>query len=136
MNTRCSVADIETEALIVALSLIDIQDVEELRKGKLREDAPLTNEEIAFNIQAENLKTSLAALQDRRFALSLDEALQTDTATLRALSSINEGELDDHLAALALETEDNLPSPTHSQQFLEFTRVLSLVDLILYLRCY
>ncbi|KAG2154107.1 hypothetical protein DEU56DRAFT_438705 [Suillus clintonianus] len=123
MNTRCSVPVIEAEALVLALSLLDIEEVEGSRKGKLREDACLTDEEIAFNIQAENLKISLAELQDRRFALSLDEALQTDTAALRALSLINQGERDDHLAALALERGDNSPTPTHSQEALEWTRI-------------
>ncbi|KAG0693075.1 hypothetical protein DFH29DRAFT_860429 [Suillus ampliporus] len=129
MNTRCSVSDIETEALMLALSLLDIQDVERSRKGKLREDAYLTDEEIAFNIQAEKLKISLTALQDHRFALSLDEALQTDTSALNALFFINQGERDDHIAALALERGQDLPTPTHSQQVLEQTRILLFVNL-------
>ncbi|OJA20405.1 hypothetical protein AZE42_05362 [Rhizopogon vesiculosus] len=125
MNAHCSVSDIETEALIVTLSLIDIQDVEASRKGKSREDAALTDEEVAFNIQAENMKTSLATLQDYRFALSIDEALQADTATLSAISTINQAELDDHLAALALERGHDLPFRTHSQRLLERTELLS-----------
>ncbi|KAG2350012.1 hypothetical protein BDR05DRAFT_980036 [Suillus weaverae] len=117
MNTRFSVPDIEAEALVLALSLLDIEEVEGSRKGKLREDVCLTDEEIAFNFQAENLKASLAELQDRRFALSLDDALQTDTAALSALSLINQGEQDDHLSALALgRGDDDLPTPTHSQE--------------------
>lgn len=136
MNAHCSVADIETEALIATLSLIDIQDVEGSRKGKLREDANLTDEEVAFNIQAENLKTFLATLQDHRFALSIDEALQADTATLSAYSMINQGELDDHLAALALERGHDLPFPTHPQRLLEFTEVPSLVDPTYDFRCH
>jgi hypothetical protein len=76
----------EAEALVLALSLLDIEEIEGSRKGKLREDAYLTDEEIAFNIQAENLKASLAELRDRRFALSLDESFATDTsATLDTL---------------------------------------------------
>ncbi|KAG0696698.1 hypothetical protein DFH29DRAFT_192830, partial [Suillus ampliporus] len=101
---------------MLALSLLDIQDVERSRKGKLREDAYLTDEEIAFNIQAEKLKISLTALQDHRFALSLDEALQTDTSALNALFFINQGERDDHIAALALERGQDLPTPlTHNK---------------------
>ncbi|KAG1734332.1 hypothetical protein EDB19DRAFT_1728124 [Suillus lakei] len=130
MNARCNVPDIEAEALVLALSLLDIEEVEGSRKGKLREDACLTDEEVAFNIQAENLKVSLAELQDRRFALSLDEALQTDTAALSALSLINQGERDDHLAALALERgDDDVPTPTHSQEVFEWSRILSLAPL-------
>jgi hypothetical protein len=130
------VSDIETEALIIALSLTDIEDVEESRKGKLREDAALTDEEVAFNIQAETLKMFLATLQDQRFALSIDEALQADTAALSAFSTINQGELDDHIAALALERGHDLPFPTRSQRLLECTNVPSLVDLIYGFRCY
>ncbi|KAG2350011.1 hypothetical protein BDR05DRAFT_986334 [Suillus weaverae] len=128
MNTYCSMPDMEAEALGMALSLLDIEEVEGSRKGKLREDAHLTDEEIAFNIQAENLKASLAELQDRRFALSLDKAFPTDTSTtLNTLALINHGEfeLDDYyLAALALEGND-LPSPTESKELLEWTRILS-----------
>jgi len=136
MSDHRTVADIETEALIVTLSLIDIQDVEGSRKGKLREDASLTDEEVAFNIQAENLKTLLATLQDHRFALSIDEALQADTATLSAYSMINQGELDDHLAALALERGHDLPFPTRPQRLLELTEAPSLVDPICDVRCH
>ncbi|KAG2150682.1 uncharacterized protein EDB93DRAFT_1141480 [Suillus bovinus] len=124
MNTCCSVPDLEAEALVRALSLLDIEEVGRSRKGKSREgsDACLTDEEIAFNLQAEDLKASLAELQDRRFALSLDRALQTDTAALSALSLINQGEQDDHISALALERGDDVPTPTHSQEELEWTR--------------
>ncbi|KAG1865174.1 hypothetical protein C8R48DRAFT_797875, partial [Suillus tomentosus] len=125
MNTYCSVPDIEAEALVLALSLLNIEEVEGSRKGKLREDACLTDEEIAFNFQAEYLGASLAELQDRRFALSLDEALENDSAALNVLSRINQGEQDDHLSALALERGDEVPIPTHSQEILEWTVSLS-----------
>ncbi|KAG1890881.1 hypothetical protein F4604DRAFT_1566616 [Suillus subluteus] len=131
MNTRFSVPDIEAEALVLALSLLDIEEVEGSRKGKSREDACLTDEEIAFNFQAENLKASLAELRDRRFALSLDEALQTDTAALSALSLINQGEQDDHLFALALERGADVPTPTHSQEVLEWSGFLSFFGSIM-----
>ncbi|KAG2032198.1 hypothetical protein BDR03DRAFT_994443 [Suillus americanus] len=130
MNTRFSVPDIEAEALVLALSLLDIEEVEGSRKGKSREDACLTDEEIAFNFQAENLKSSLAELRDRRFALSLDEALQTDTAALSAMSLINQGEQDDHLSALALERGDDVPTPTNSQEVLERNGFLSVECII------
>lgn len=122
--------DIEAEALVLALSLLNIEEVEGSRKGKLREDACLTDEEIAFNFQAEYLKASLAELQDRRFALSLDEALDTDSAALSVLSRVNQGEQDDHLSALALERGDEVPIPTHSQEILEWTVSLSFVNFI------
>ncbi|KAG1782388.1 hypothetical protein EV702DRAFT_1192061 [Suillus placidus] len=106
MNTYCSMPDMEAEALGMALSLLDLEEVEGSRKGKLREDAHLTDEEIAFNIQAEYLKASLAELQDRRFALSLGKAFSTDTSTtLNTLAPINYGELepdDNYYLALIL----------------------------------
>ncbi|OAX38732.1 hypothetical protein K503DRAFT_782672 [Rhizopogon vinicolor AM-OR11-026] len=105
------------------MSLSDIQGVEGQFKGKSREDTSITDEEMAFNLQAEDLTTFVAALQDHRFARTLDEALQTDIATLGALSIIHQGEQDDHLAALALQRGEELPSPTHSQQLLQLTKV-------------
>jgi hypothetical protein len=72
----------------------------------------LTDEEIAFHIQAENLKASLAELQDRIFALSLDESFGTNTSsTFDTSALINQGKLeldDDYFAALALEGNDPL----------------------------
>ncbi|KAG1756891.1 uncharacterized protein EDB91DRAFT_1095002 [Suillus paluster] len=124
MNARIGMPDIETEALILGLSLLDIQDVEGSQKGKLREDAYLTDEEMAFNIQAENLRSSLVALQDLRFALSLDQALEADSATLSAISFINQGELDDHIAALAFDRGQDLLPRTHAQHMLEQARIL------------
>ncbi|OJA20404.1 hypothetical protein AZE42_05358 [Rhizopogon vesiculosus] len=105
------------------MSLSDIQGVEGPFKGKSREDASMMDEEMAFNLQAEDLTTFVAALQDHRFTRTLDEALQTDIATLSALSIIHQGEQDDHLAALALQRGEELPSPTHSQQLLQLTKV-------------
>ena len=121
---------------MVTLALNDIQDFKDSRKGKSREGAPLTNEEVALDIQAENLKALLIVLQDQRIALSIDEALHADAAALSALSLANQGELDDHLAALALESGGNLPLPTHAQRFLESYQVPSLVDLIYDFRGY
>lgn len=133
MNTYGSVLDMDAEALVLALSLLDIEEVEGSRKGKLREDAYLTDEEIAFHIQAENLKASLAELQDRRFALSLDESFVTNTcATFDTSALINQGELeldDDYLVALALEGIDSF-SPPESQEL--WPRILSFVNLFFY----
>ena len=125
-----------TEELIVTLTLNDIQDFKDSLRGKSREDASLTNEEVALDIQAENLKALLIVLQDQRIALSIDEALHADAAALSALSLANQGELDDHLAALALESGGNLSFPTHAQRFLESYQVPSLVDLIYDFRGY
>jgi len=100
-------------------------------KGKSLEDASLTDEEIAFNRQAEDLKTFVAGLQNHRFARTLDEALQTDIAILGTLPTIHQGEQDDHIAALAFQRGKELPCPTHSQQLLQCTNVLSVADSIL-----
>ncbi|KAG1905770.1 uncharacterized protein F5891DRAFT_1006494 [Suillus fuscotomentosus] len=129
MNTYCSVPDIEAEALVLALCLLNIEEVEGSRKGKLQEDVCLTDEEVAFNFPAEYLKASLAELHDRIFALSLDEALETDSAALSVLSCINQGEQDHHISALALERGDEVPIPTHSQEILEWTVSLSNNDI-------
>jgi hypothetical protein len=125
MNARYGMSDIESEELKATLSLIDLRAAEGSRKGKSREDAALTDEEVALNIQAEDLETLLATLQDHRIAQSINEA---DTVTLLGLIMVNQGERDDHLAALALSRGDSLPPPTLPQRLLESTEVLSLVD--------
>lgn len=136
MNTNCSITDIE-EAVFATPPLTDIQleDVGGSRKGKPRENASLTDED-AFNLQTGDLETFVPTLQDHRFECTLDEALQTDIATLSAWSIIHQGEQDDHLAALALEKGEELPSPTHSQQLLQRTRVPSVVNFIFDYRRY
>ncbi|KAH7930749.1 hypothetical protein BV22DRAFT_1000244 [Leucogyrophana mollusca] len=116
--------DVDTEILIAKLVLEDINDIEASRKGKSREDAPLTDEQLAIKEQAEASQELLGLLTDFRFALSMDEALEADRSHLAAFSVLNEGEEDDHLAALALSRGEDLPLPTVFQQALEDPSVL------------
>ena len=116
--------DVDTEILIAKLVLEDINDIEASRKGKSREDAPLTDEQLAIKEQAEASQELLGLLTDFRFALSMDEALEADRSHLAAFSVLNEGEEDDHLAALALSRGEDLPPPTVFQQALEDPSVL------------
>ncbi|KAH7916168.1 hypothetical protein BJ138DRAFT_1169480 [Hygrophoropsis aurantiaca] len=116
--------DLDTELLIAKLTLQDIDDIESSRKGKGREGAPLTDEELAFNEQAESIRNLLNLLADYKFAQSIDGALETDRTHLVTFSVLNDAEEDDHLAALALSRGENLPPPTVFQQALEDPSVL------------
>lgn len=114
--------DEETSLLFARLNLEDIQNIQASRKGKGRIDAPASDEELAFAMEAASLQSLLRAFEDRQFSRSLDSALRSDREALDACSAIERGERDDHLAALACSRGEVLPRPSEYQQSLEKPR--------------
>ncbi|KAF9218235.1 hypothetical protein BS17DRAFT_721976, partial [Gyrodon lividus] len=107
---------------IAELVLEDIAAIEAKRKGKKRDDAPLSDEEIAFQLQALSINSFIRSLGDHQFASSIDQALETDASQLRALCTLDEAEQDDRRAAFALQRGQVLPSQTASQRMMGTTR--------------
>jgi len=111
--------DPETSILIARLTLDDIEEINGSRKGKSRDDSPLTDEEYAFQAQAENLRIFLAFLEDSIFAQSVDGALDSDQHYLNAVRVIERAAEDDRRAAFALSEGQPLPEKSASQRLLE-----------------
>jgi len=111
--------DTETSILIARLILDDIEEINGPCKGKSCHIAPSTDEEYAFQVQAESLQTLLVLLEDSLFAQSVDEALCSDQHHLNAVRVVEQGAEDDHRAALALSQGQPIPEKSASQRLLE-----------------
>jgi hypothetical protein len=111
--------DLETESLITSLVLQDIQEIQNARKGKGRADAPISDDQLALQDQLTTIMSHMTLLDDIRVAQSLNDAICSDAPCLQALSIINQAEIEDHDAALALQRGDPLPPPSASQRSLE-----------------
>ena len=83
MALQCDDLDAETSALIARMALEDIEELYNSRKGKGRYDAPLTDAEVALQMQAENLRTFLKLIDDSQVA----QSLATENAGSTACSS-------------------------------------------------
>ena len=101
--------DLALLSLIASYSLQDVDEIGGRRKGKAI-DGPLSDEEIAFQLFAEEARALQALVSDTIFARSLDQALQTDTAFLEEHERIEEVEREDREAARAL-AEGRRPTP-------------------------
>jgi hypothetical protein len=110
---------LENMLLIAQLTLNDIAEVTDTRKGKKRADAPLSDEEYAFKIQRELLESSLRVVDDCRVAKSLDVALETDLPYLTAIRILERAAAEDRQAAFALSRGEPLPRPSRSQRLSE-----------------
>jgi hypothetical protein len=110
---------LETTLFIVQLAINDIAEITDGRKGKKRADAPLSDEEYAFQLQREVMESSLRLIDDYRVAKSLDVALETDRPYLTAIVISEQAAVDDHQAALALSRGEPLPRPSRSQRQVE-----------------
>ncbi|GJE85954.1 hypothetical protein PsYK624_020340 [Phanerochaete sordida] len=73
--------------LIASLALLDIDCVQGCRKGKAQDGAPLTDEELAFQLFAEEANSLLVVSRDAILAESIDNALHTDRTLLRAYAT-------------------------------------------------
>lgn len=113
--------DIETMQLMAELAIGDLKNISDSRKGKGRWDAPLSDEDLAFQLQNIEIEDLLSLLRDSRVAKSINQAIQVDQSFLTALSIMEEAAVDDHHAALALSRGQALPGPSASQMLLEDT---------------
>jgi hypothetical protein len=113
-----SSVDWATESLIAQLLVDDLEAALGSHKGKAAQGSPVPDGHLAVTEQLLVARSHLASLQDRGIARSLARALLRDQAQLDTFSSMNQGEEDDHLAALALSRGESFPAPTPSQCFL------------------
>ncbi|KAJ7585897.1 hypothetical protein C8J56DRAFT_787957, partial [Mycena floridula] len=105
--------------LVTRFSLDDIAPLKDRRKGKQAEHAGLTDEESAFEQQAESLQQYISVLQDDIFSKSIQLALDTDMGILVTLRVIERAESDDHVYASALAEGRVLPPKSNLQRALE-----------------
>ncbi|KAN0076775.1 hypothetical protein V8E55_010630 [Tylopilus felleus] len=96
-------SDTASELLVAELVLNDIAAVQVTRKGKAREDAPRSDEDIAFDLQA----------------ASIDRAIESDTRQLGRLAVLERAQLDDRRAAVAMGDGHDLPRQTLSRRMME-----------------
>ncbi|KAF8963236.1 hypothetical protein BDZ97DRAFT_1039555 [Flammula alnicola] len=111
--------DAETSALIAKLALDDLEQVFTGRKGKARADAPLSDEEYAYQLQSEQFKEWLSIAEDAKYARSLGVALTTDAAYLDALITAEEAAAQDRRVAEMVSRGEELPPPTAAQTRVE-----------------
>lgn len=111
--------DRATARLVAQLALEDIEDIDSRRKRKARADAPPTDEETAMVEQALIYQALLSAMDDFRFAESLDEALEADQEVLSAAAAAEQAALDDHLYAEALSNGRPPPARSRAQEMAE-----------------
>ena len=115
----CDAEDLETSRLIAQLTLDDITRIDLSRKGKAREDASLTDEELAFLMQRGYWEGIMRALEDRQIAEGLAAAMEVDRSCLRVLAVVEQAAQDDRCAALALSENRPLPSVSEAQRMME-----------------
>lgn len=113
-----SSVDWASEILAAQLVVADIEAAVGSQKGKAPLGSLASDGVLALNEQLRAARSHLSSLGDYCVAQNLAQALRLDQVQLDTLSSINQGEQDDHLAALALSRGQSLPAPTSSQQFL------------------
>ncbi|KAF8153879.1 hypothetical protein B0H34DRAFT_661873 [Crassisporium funariophilum] len=111
--------DIETSLLIAKLALDDLAELHGNRKGKARLGAPLSDVELAYQLQAEQYQELLFIAEDARYAKSVGDALTTDAAYLDAHVTAEEAATEDRRAAEMLSRDENLPPPKACQIRLE-----------------
>jgi len=102
----------ETLALIASLALEDINDVQSRRKGKAKSGAPLTDEEVAFQLFAEEANSLISFSHDAILARSVDSALRSDRSLLREFAAMEVAATRDRQFAVAL--AEGRPPPTAS----------------------
>ncbi|KZT74814.1 hypothetical protein DAEQUDRAFT_771559 [Daedalea quercina L-15889] len=98
-------------ALVAQFALQDIDDISATRKGKASALAPKSDEEIAFELFAEEANSLLALTRDIAFARSIDDALQTDHDILQEIIREDEVARSDREYALAVQA-GRPPPPT------------------------
>ncbi|KAF5329483.1 hypothetical protein D9619_009199 [Psilocybe cf. subviscida] len=111
--------DAETAALIAQLALDDLEEEVSTKKGKARAGGPLSDEDLAFQLQYEFLRQQLALVEDEKYARSLASALESDAAILQAHLTAERAAEEDRRAADLVSRGEPLPPPTAIQASLE-----------------
>ncbi|KAL1719404.1 hypothetical protein EV715DRAFT_272792 [Schizophyllum commune] len=104
-----------TARLVAELALEDLAAINGRRKGKAREDVPPTDEDVAMAEQLLIYEAMLQAMDDFRFAESLDDALEADARVLAA----EQAATDDRRFAEALANGHDLPHRSRAQELAE-----------------
>ena len=119
----------DSHALIASLYLEDIDRVQASRKGKAQDGTPLTDEELAFQLYAEEMGRFLAVSRDAILAESIDKAIGMDRTLLRAYATFEAQEARDRSMAFSLSGQTRPSSPAEST-FTDADDVVSLVDAV------
>jgi hypothetical protein len=102
--------DAETQALVIALMLQDIEEQNSTFKGgKGHNDSPVPDDELAWELQQLELNAATSVLDDRRIALELSRALESDADLIRTLESRENFERQDRAVAITFEQGGELP---------------------------
>ncbi|KAH9476745.1 hypothetical protein JR316_0010660 [Psilocybe cubensis] len=107
--------DIETAILIAQLAQEDIEQVLSTRKGKARETSPLSDTELACQMQLEIFQQAVVFSEDAVLARSIDAAVAADAACLDAFSVVEQAACADRRAAEMLARGERLPARTEAQ---------------------
>lgn len=106
----------EDLALLSLIASYGLQDVDEIggRRKEKAVDGALSDEEIAFQLFAEEARALQTLISDTIFARSLDQALQTDATLLEEHDRIEELARGDREVARALAEGRNPPAQPDS----------------------
>jgi len=114
--------DLASSQLILQLTLEDIDELKEGRKGKARHDTPQTDLEYALELQAESTRVALQVANDAALAASISEALMTDWECLIAIAKSEQAAVDDRRAAVAISKGEKMPEKSKCQKWAEDQR--------------
>jgi hypothetical protein len=111
--------DVDSALLTIRLALDDINQLQAVYPGKARADTALPDAQLALEYQAESLRALLSSLEDRKMALSFQQAISDDSVLIETFARLDRVEADDLHAAQALEQNQSLPAVTNDQKWLE-----------------
>ncbi|KAK1215573.1 hypothetical protein PQX77_021817 [Marasmius sp. AFHP31] len=111
--------DDSTYLLIAQLHLQDVDMINHSHKGKAKQDSPLTDEEYAFQLQADLVKSFLGDMEDKRMAGILGAVIDSDLRLVEQITIREQAEKDDHRYATALARGEPLPEKSDAQRRVE-----------------
>ncbi|KAI0048148.1 hypothetical protein FA95DRAFT_1588849 [Auriscalpium vulgare] len=111
-------ADADSLLLIAQLSLEDLEEVNDHRKGKGRAGSALPDDQVAVDEQLRYFRDLRSQLEDHALACSLERAWRTDRDILNIIAAIDQAEGDDRNAAVALSNGQPLPPASQHQRSL------------------
>ena len=111
--------DAETAALIAKFAIEDLEEAAATGKGKSHANAPLSDEQYAYQLQSQNYQEWMAVTTDGMYAQSLDGAMTTDAAFLEAAIVVEAAAAADRRVAEMLSRGEDLPPQTAAQVRLE-----------------